>query len=239
MGIAPTLSNKLFEAIKADKVDKVRLLIQGNYQLLDSYINVSNDHTPLMCAAFFNACNSLEELVNMKANLNLKQAQKGNNIGHIAAERNNLKILKLIVSKKLIDLQDLNSLDMTILDSAVVKRSYDSALYLVNSNYLCLKSEKEYEILIKDLGYEPFRLAQFLICIKENIAPRDAPSFLYKVGQGRLGISSSEIKEQDENFQSPKQNNFILGREDSLATNSFSLKLNLKNNDQSLTNKLN
>lgn len=235
MGIAPTQGYKLFEAIKADKADKVKNMIQTNLLLLDSFINASKDHTPLMCAAFFNSCNSLDVLVKMNANLNLKQSEKGNNIGHIAAERNNLKILKIIISKNLIDLRELNSLDMNILDSAIIRRSYDTALYLVNSNKLSLKPEKTYSLLIKDLRYESFKLNQFLKCIKENVAPKDAPSFLYKVGE----THSIEGNELEENFQPPKQNNFILGRQDSVVTNSISLKLNLINNDECSAHKLN
>ena len=85
------INDKLFEYIKADQEEKVKHILLNHRDLLNTYINKSEDYTPLMCAAFFNSCKTLTSLLSLLPNIKIKQAKKGNSITHIAAKEIILK----------------------------------------------------------------------------------------------------------------------------------------------------
>lgn len=196
-----SLNSKMFNAIRADKSDKLKYLLNENKDIANIYINNTKTYTPIMCSVFFNAVNSLLVLLDYNANYKLRHCNKDDSLYHIAAERDNLEILKILIEKQLvIDELYLNKIvnnyvndnlfyleyvknlhKMNPLDSAIVKRSYRVALFLYFKKGMSIKDNKYYTNLIKLLNLEVFNVSLFIECIKKNIEYNNTPSFLIKV----------------------------------------------------------
>lgn len=186
------LESTLYEAIKADNATKVKRILTEHRQLLNSYINHSKDYTPIMCSAFFNSINSFNLLLELLASTKLKQANKGNSLSHIAAERNNLKILKEIFGKGICEVNELNAFEMNVLDCAVSYRAYEVAFFLVKSKGMELKDEEHYLQFIKVLNIEMFNLPLFLQSLKDSIPFSETPSFLISVREKQTMIKQGK-----------------------------------------------
>lgn len=172
--------NKLFESIKNDNYQKVKTILLNHRKLLNDFINPNKDYTPIMCCAYYNSVDALNVLIDLLANHKLKEPTCGNSILHIACERNNLKIIKEIIGKGLVDIAELNAYEMNCLDSALVNRAYSTCHYLINIQKMQFKPIEDYKKYIALLKLLDFKIELFIDCIKRNTPFEDTPSFLYK-----------------------------------------------------------
>ena len=175
------LSLKLFEYLKGDNSKKVKQILLENRSLLNDLISKELELTPIMVCAMFDSVKCFNVLLDLCVNTKLKHPTIGNTILHIAAERDNLKMVKEILGKDVIEKEALNAYEMTALDCAVLKRSYHVSLYLVHEKEMKLKSIEEYKNLMLLLDVTNFQLESYIENIANNIPFSKAPPFLYKV----------------------------------------------------------
>jgi hypothetical protein len=225
------VKDKLVEYIKSDKEQKVKEILLKHRGLLNAFINQNNDLTPSMCCAYYNSDKSLNVMIELLANFQLKEPKLGNSLIHIAAFRNNLKVLKEIIGKGLIDTSNLNAYEMNCLDLAVVNRAYITSYYLVHSENMSLKSEEEYKKYVQLLGLSNFKIKQFLYHIENKTRFEQTPSFLFNT-------NDTENKIEQNNFIFPELNKGVIIMKLNVNLDEFS---NIKSNnyiDNSVKEKL-
>lgn len=190
---ARQIKEKLVEYIKGDKETKVKEILLKHRNLLNAFITQNNDLTPSMCCAYYNSEKSLNAMIELIANFQIKEPKLGNSILHIAASRNNLKVLKEIIGKNLAEKNELNAFEMNCLDMAVVNRAYITSYYLVHTENMILKSEDEYKKFIQLLGLSNFKIKQYLYHIENRTRFEQTPSFLYSTKEETIDTDNANL----------------------------------------------
>lgn len=198
------IKEKLVEYIRADKEKKVKDLLLKKRCYLNEIVVTKNNFTPLMCCAYYNSVKSLNVLLELLVNYKLKEPNRGDSILHIACERNNIKIIKEILGKNLVNINELNAYEMTCLDIAVVNRSYNTVVLLVNEYYMKLKSIDDYKNYLLLLNLLNFKIELFLEHVNKNTPFENTPSFLYKIDKNgnnkKEDVEKDKISKEDLSF---------------------------------------
>lgn len=166
-------ANLLNNALLNNRKQETAQLIASDPSLIHAIINKGKDFTPLLAASFYNSYECIEDILRYEPDL--LHLSGGKDCFFLAAERDNIYVLKELFKKGLKSNYEYNKLNA--LDWSILNVSYRCALYLITDINYELKQDDLYIEECKILGKDYFNIPLFLDCLREKKPRSETPSF--------------------------------------------------------------